>query len=91
MALNFALTRNPKKQMVLFGFCILKYYGYAALRMNSGQLSTHPHEREILLCEGAQVAVLGLEDILIDNDPVKDSSWASFYGKKVTVVYLFHA
>ena len=59
--------------------------------MNSAQLSTHPAEREILLCEGAAVAVLGLEDILVDNDPVKDSSWAYLYGKKVTVVYLFHA
>ena len=69
VALNFALTNDPKKQMVLFVVCIHNYYGYRAFRMNSGQFSTHPDEKEILLCEGAQVAVMGLEDILIDNDP----------------------
>ena len=58
--------------------------------MNSALYGAHPEEQEILLMEGVQVAVLGVEDMHIDNSLSADPFWDDFNHKTVTVVYLFH-
>ena len=57
--------------------------------MNSALYGAHPEEQEILLMEGVPVAVLGVEDMLIDNSLTADPFWDDFNHKTVTVVYLF--
>ena len=58
--------------------------------MNSAMFSAHPEEREILLMEGVNVAVLGIEDMYIDNSEIADPFWKDFNMKSVTVIYLYH-
>ena len=54
VALRFANTTDPKKQLVLFVFCIHNYRnGFNGFRLNSDSFSAHPGERELLLMEGA--------------------------------------
>ena len=77
--------------MVLFVICIHNYYYINGLRMNTAQFSAHPDERELILMEGAPVAVMGSEEILIDNVHTRDSYWDSFNGKKITIIYMFQA
>ena len=59
--------------------------------MNSDCFSAHPDEREVLLTEGAGVIVMGSEEFLIDNGHTGDSFWDTLNGKKITVIYMFHA
>ena len=96
VALDFA--RAPSNQSsdslplhsVLFVICLHNYEGFAGFRMNSAMFSAHPEEREILLVEGVNVAVLGIEDMYIDNTEVADPFWKDFNMKSVTVIYLYH-
>ena len=43
-----------------------------------------------MLMEGVRVAVLGIEEMYIDNSEVADPFWKDFNMKSVTVVYLYH-
>ena len=43
-----------------------------------------------MLMEGVCVAVLGMEEMYIDNTEVADPFWNDFNMKSVTVVYLYH-
>ena len=58
--------------------------------MNSNSFSAHSDEREVLLMEGAPIAVIGCEEVLIDNSHLDQSFWNNLNGKKITVVYMFH-
>jgi len=93
IALDFAKTQDPTKQMVLFVICIHNYHGggYTGFRMNTLEYSAHPDEKEVLMMEGTEVAVMGVEQLLIDNGQSADSFWNHFNGKTLTVVYMFHA
>ena len=59
--------------------------------MNSFQFSAHPDEKEVLLQEGAAVAVMGADEVLIDNEATGEEFWDDFNEKTITVIYLFHA
>ena len=59
--------------------------------MNSALYSAHPQEKEVLLVEGAPMAVMGLEDFYIDNQMQTETFWDGFNKKTITVVYLFHS
>ena len=91
VALKFADTTDPKKQLVLFVICIHNYEGYNGLRMNSDCFSAHPDEREVLLMEGAPVIVMGSEEVLIDNGHTGQPFWTSLNGKKIIIIYMFHS
>ena len=91
IALDFAKTQDPTKQMVLFVICIHNFYKYTGFRMNTLEYSAHPDEKEVLMIEGTEVAVMGVEQLLIDNGQSADSFWNHFNGKTLTVVYMFHA
>ena len=97
VALQFAkATAEPTTakaktlQSVVFAICLQNYDGFDGFRMNSALYGAHPEEQEILLCEGVEVAVLGVEDMHIDNSLSGDPFWDDFNHKTVTVVYLFH-
>ena len=75
---------------VLFVICLHNYRGFKGFRMNSSMFSAHPEEREILLREGAHMAVMGVEDMYIDNSESGDVFWRDFDKKTITVIYLFH-
>ena len=75
VALNFAKTDDPTKHMVLFVFCIHNYWDYFGFRLNTPQFSAHAEEGEILLMEGTPVAVMGVEEVLIDNAKTGDAFW----------------
>ena len=64
---------------------------FNGFRMNSALYSAHPQEKEVLLIEGAEMAVMGLEDFYIDNQMQTDTFWDDFNQKHITVVYLFHS
>ena len=59
--------------------------------MNSSQYTAHPDEQEILLVEGAPMAVMAADEVLIDNSKSGDAFWADFNGSKITIIYMFHA
>jgi len=59
--------------------------------MNTLEYSAHPFEKEVLMMEGTSVAVMGVEQLLIDNGQSADSFWNHFNGKTLTVVYMFHS
>ena len=97
VALHFAKVGHESKsaksqdlQSVLFAICLHNYYGYRGFRMDSALYGAHPNEKEILLMEGVRVAVLGVEEMEVDNSLSGDDFWAEFNMKRVTVVYLFH-
>ena len=58
--------------------------------MDSDLYGAHPDEKEILLMEGIDMAVLGIDELEIDNQLTGDSIWDDFNMQTVTVVYLFH-
>ena len=42
--------------------------------------------------EGVQMAVLGQDEVFIDNSMTStDTFWAKFNNKSISIVYLFHA
>ena len=96
VALNFAklpvdqATSASHLQSVLFVICLQNYTGFSGFRMNTGMFSAHPEEREILFMEGVQVAVMGVEEMYIDNSESDDVFWRHFDKKTITVIYLFH-
>ena len=60
--------------------------------MDSALHSAHPYEQEVLLMEGVEMAVLGQDDVLIDNSLTStDTFWAKFKNRTISVIYLFHA
>ena len=75
---------------VLFVICLHNYRGFHGFRMNSAMFSAHPEEREILLMEGVRMAVMGVEEMYIDNSDSDDMFWHDFNKKFITVIYLFH-
>ena len=96
VALQFARVPKDTKESddlhsVLFAICIHNYDNYNGFRMNSALFSAHPQEKELLLIEGAPAAVLGVDEIYIDNSSSGDDFWKDFNKKTVYVIYLFHA
>ena len=93
IALEFAMPGKPVDGMVptLFVVCIHNYTGYEGFRLNSAFHSAHPYEQELLLMEGVPVAVIGTEDLLIDNSMTSlDPFWEPFNNRVISVVYLFN-
>ena len=84
-----AATNPEMYQQVLFVICLQNYKKFYGFRMNSALYSAHPQEKEVLLIEGAEMAVMGLEDFYIDNQMQTDTFWDDCNQKTITVVYLF--
>ena len=94
VALNFALPSNDNKFHVptLFVICCHNYASFDGFRMDSALHSAHPYEQEVLLVEGVRMAVLGQDEVFIDNSMTStDTFWAKFNNKSISIVYLFHA
>ena len=96
VALQFAkapLDADERSNLrsTLFVICIHNYGGFNGFRMDSALFSAHPGEREDLLIEGAPMAVLGVEEIYVDNAWTNDPFWTSFNNKHLNVIYLFNA
>ena len=92
-ALKFAKKKKiaEGKFMVLFAMCCLNYTHYTGFRLNDKQFSAHPHEREVLFCEGTQVYVLDSEIIKIkNNNPNEQKFWEYYNDKEIIVIYLLH-
>ena len=66
------------------------YYPANFFRLNSCQFSAYPKEKEVLIIDGAEMYVVGTEDIYINNESSGDEFWQPFNGKTVTVIYLFN-
>lgn len=78
--------------MVLFVICVHNWDGYNGFRLNSLDHTAHPEEKEVLLADGVRMAVMGIEEILIDrSEGLDDDMWNKLNGKKLTVIYMFHA
>ena len=75
----------------IFVICIHNYHGFEGFRMDSALFTAHPGEREVLLMEGATMAVLGVEEIYVDNSWTNDPFWTPFNNKHLNVIYLFNA
>ena len=59
--------------------------------MNSVEFSAHADEKEVLFAEGTAVAVMGVDEVLIDNGNTADPFWHQFNGKTITIVYFFQS
>ena len=97
VALNFGNTNDPSKVLTLFVTVIHNYSEeepYHGFRANQLHYSAHPEERELLIMEGARVAVLGMEEMVVDNNKVHSEEdqklWDSLNGKTMAIIYLFH-
>jgi len=97
VALEFALpSKDTQGDHVptLFVICCQNYVagaGFKGFRMDSALHSAHPYEQEVLLMEGIRMAVLGHDDILIDNTLTSsDPFWIKFNNRTISVIYLFH-
>ena len=55
------------------------------------EFSAHAEEKEVLFAEGTAVAVMAVDEVLIDNVTTADPFWLDFNGKTITIVYVFHA
>ena len=94
VALEFAFPSKDTQGHVptLFVVCCHNYDSFNGFRMDSALHSAHPYEQEVLLMEGVPVAVLGHDDVLIDNSlTTTDPFWAKFNNKTISIVYLFHS
>ena len=89
-AMKTSISKSLNLQSVVFAICLQNFDGFNGFRMNSAMYSAHPEEQETVLMEGLQVAVLGVEDMFIDNSLDADPFWDDFNHKTVSVVYLFH-
>lgn len=77
--------------MVIFVTCVHNYYAFEGFRLDSHMYTAHPDEKEILLCEGAPVAVIGSEEVRFDRHAFSDPFMKYFNGKKIIIIYLFHS
>ena len=75
---------------VIFAICLHNYNGFHGFRMDSALYGAHTEEKEVMLMGGIRVAVLGVEEIEIDNPMEADDFWHDFNLKTVTVIYLYH-
>lgn len=90
VALDYAKTKDKNKNSILFVFCMHNYFSYSGFRLNSELYSAHSGEKEILLLEGAPVAVLGADEIRFGENHFRDELMEHYNGKILTVVYLLH-
>ena len=88
VALSFAFEGvTQEKQPVLFIKLVHNYMNPYGIMMNSEAYSSYPQEAELLLVEGCEAFVLGIEeDVVIGN---KHQCLEPYSGKKVMVVYMF--
>ena len=94
VALEFAFSSQDTEGLIptLFVLVCHNYLAFCGFRMDSALHSAHPHEQEVLLMEGSQVAVVGTDDFVIDNRLTSaDPFWEPFTNKVIHVVYLFEA
>ena len=57
------------------------------MQMNKPEYSAYPKEAEMLLEEGCQLRILGIEEnVAVKN---KHAHLKKFYNKKVMVIYVF--
>lgn len=54
-------------QPVLFAMCVQNYHTFKGIRLNKSDYSAHHHEQEVLLAEGIEFFLMGVEDVVIDN------------------------
>ena len=87
-ALKFALKNQAEdKKPVLFLLLKENYLGTGSVMMNGEAYSRYPGEGEMLLVEGKEVIVLGIDsEILVLN---KHESFKNYFQKKLMVIYLF--
>ena len=88
VALGFALDKpKPEHTPVLFVFLIMNYSFVNGLMMNNEAFTAYPAEGELLLQEGFQVFVYGIEKgHKIEN---KYESMQKYNGQTITIVYLY--
>ena len=89
-AVNSDPTTSDDLHNVLFAICLRNYEGFHGFRMNSALYGAHPDENEILLIEGVDMHVLGVEEMEIENLLTGDDFWDNLAIRRVTVIYLFH-
>merc|ERR1712070_1240418 len=74
--------------------CVANSIGFTGFRLNNSLYTAHDSEREILFAEGTPVHVMGIDEVLVDNqkkDAIEqDEFWYQFNGETITVVYLYH-
>ena len=66
VAIDFAtrgLKDDGSELGVLFVYVFKNWSGFRALRLSSEQFTSHPHEQEMVLYEGFECYVLGVQEI----------------------------
>ena len=90
VALGFAMPDWIKDNQTptLFVFACQNYINVSGLTMNNEAYTAYPSEAEVLLCEGCEIWVLGVDkSVKISNN---EGQIAPFNGQQMTVVHLFH-
>ena len=71
---------------MLFVISCQNYNSYEGFELDNQQYTAYPVEREILLSEGCQVRVLGVERDYV----IKNENMPLYNGKQVTIIHLFN-
>lgn len=91
--LGIALQHSFRKVIgdakpVLFMIACHNYYEFNGIRLNNDAQHAYPNEEEVLLQEGCEVYVMGVErDIKMANP---HQSFEQFDKKELTIIYCFH-
>ena len=88
MALEYSFKDQSKdKKPVLFILLKGNQHGIGSVMMNGKAYSSYPSEGEMLLMEGMEVKILGLEERVKLNN--KHENLKLFFKKLLMVVYLY--
>lgn len=81
-AFRLGNNSNPNFKQVLFVICMHNYGPFAGFRLNTENYSAHPHEKQVLLMDGAPMFVIGTEEITIDWKMKSDLAEKNLRKKK---------
>ena len=65
---------------------VQNYYGFNGFRLNGEKYSAYPLEKEVILLDGTQVAVMKVEDVKVNSN---DEDFMRLNGKTLTFIHLF--
>lgn len=77
---------NDDEVSVMFIISVQNYNGFKCFRLNGEKYSAYPQEKEVILLDGTQVAVMNVEEVQIDNDA---EDFEHLKGKSLVIIHLF--
>jgi len=83
---DFTNKETANECSVMFMISVQNYYGFNGFRLNGEKYSAYPLEKEVILLDGTQVAVMKVEDVKVNSN---DEDFKRLNGKTLTFIHLF--